>query len=193
MWSGVVPQQPPAMSAPRSIQRAARAAYSAGVRTGVTGQPESGSTSPMCAYAPKGNPESRAASSARSTPWQGTQLISAAAAPDSRAAWKKRPRSSPLFIAPPGVAIAATQTGSPVDRKSTRLNSSHQIISYAVFCLKKKKETHEREVAKYLQAVATGPSKRYTRWALMLAETLRNRTLLRSITKTRPHVDANWT
>src|SRR5947208_12674297 len=27
------------------------------------------------------------------------------------------------------------------DRKSTRLNSSHQIISYAVFCLKKKKQT----------------------------------------------------
>src|SRR5947208_5510060 len=27
------------------------------------------------------------------------------------------------------------------DRKSTRLNSSHQIISYAVFCLKKKKDT----------------------------------------------------
>src|SRR5438552_17415344 len=27
----------------------------------------------------------------------------------------------------------------PIDRKSTRLNSSHQIISYAVFCLKKKK------------------------------------------------------
>src|SRR5947208_9876207 len=29
----------------------------------------------------------------------------------------------------------------PVDRKSTRLNSSHQIISYAVFCLKKKTAT----------------------------------------------------
>src|SRR5258708_16385454 len=28
-----------------------------------------------------------------------------------------------------------------LDRKSTRLNSSHQIISYAVFCLKKKKNT----------------------------------------------------
>src|SRR5438552_11480536 len=28
---------------------------------------------------------------------------------------------------------------SSTDRKSTRLNSSHQIISYAVFCLKKKK------------------------------------------------------
>src|SRR5258708_23248560 len=32
-----------------------------------------------------------------------------------------------------------------VDRKSTRLNSSHQIISYAVFCLKKKKQSiHKR-------------------------------------------------
>src|SRR5258708_21371140 len=28
----------------------------------------------------------------------------------------------------------------PLDRKSTRLNSSHQIISYAVFCLKKKNQ-----------------------------------------------------
>src|SRR5258708_16167420 len=32
------------------------------------------------------------------------------------------------------------QTHGKLDRKSTRLNSSHQIISYAVFCLKKKKE-----------------------------------------------------
>src|SRR5258708_25636911 len=30
------------------------------------------------------------------------------------------------------------------DRKSTRLNSSHQIISYAVFCLKKKKQMRRR-------------------------------------------------
>src|SRR5258708_17036929 len=29
------------------------------------------------------------------------------------------------------------------DRKSTRLNSSHQIISYAVFCLKKKKQKYK--------------------------------------------------
>src|SRR2546426_4796255 len=29
-----------------------------------------------------------------------------------------------------------------VDRKSTRLNSSHLVISYAVFCLKKKSERH---------------------------------------------------
>src|SRR5260364_17185 len=31
-------------------------------------------------------------------------------------------------------------TWTKTDRKSTRLNSSHQIISYAVFCLKKKKD-----------------------------------------------------
>src|SRR2546422_1682610 len=30
-----------------------------------------------------------------------------------------------------------------VDRKSTRLNSSHGYISYAVFCLKKKKKNHK--------------------------------------------------
>src|SRR2546426_9314747 len=31
-----------------------------------------------------------------------------------------------------------------IDRKSTRLNSSHLVISYAVFCLKKKKKTDIR-------------------------------------------------
>src|SRR5438132_12110193 len=31
--------------------------------------------------------------------------------------------------------------GQPTDRKSTRLNSSHTVISYAVFCLKKKNTT----------------------------------------------------
>src|SRR5258708_15028186 len=38
---------------------------------------------------------------------------------------------------------SATSLCLKTDRKSTRLNSSHQIISYAVFCLKKKKKwTH---------------------------------------------------
>src|SRR3712207_7717901 len=36
------------------------------------------------------------------------------------------------------------QTMIPEDRKSTRLNSSHANISYAVFCLKKKKQRHTR-------------------------------------------------
>src|SRR2546428_5706611 len=38
--------------------------------------------------------------------------------------------------------------GSMQDRKSTRLNSSHDQISYAVFCLKKKKKTQNYIVAK---------------------------------------------
>src|SRR5258708_24218069 len=40
---------------------------------------------------------------------------------------------------------------SMADRKSTRLNSSHQIISYAVFCLKKKKKTEA--TSQHLRAV----------------------------------------
>src|SRR5258708_21146042 len=44
-------------------------------------------------------------------------------------AWLSHPGSTRPILAP------------EQDRKSTRLNSSHQIISYAVFCLKKKKNT----------------------------------------------------
>src|SRR3712207_8290809 len=36
--------------------------------------------------------------------------------------------------------VVETMAGTAVDRKSTRLNSSHANISYAVFCLKKKKQ-----------------------------------------------------
>src|SRR5690606_39845787 len=47
-------------------------------------------------------------------------------------------------LAPPITAgigqYGAEGVGSPEDRKSTRLNSSHVKISYAVFCLKKKKK-----------------------------------------------------
>src|SRR5260221_9806979 len=43
------------------------------------------------------------------------------------------------------------------DRKSTRLNSSHTVISYAVFCLKKKKKKSIRFVAlAHLQLRAGG-------------------------------------
>src|SRR4051795_13779575 len=54
--------------------------------------------------------------------------------------WTKRsrPRASPF---PPGPRQ---------DRKSTRLNSSHTLISYAVFCLKKKKINRSEAVSKYL-------------------------------------------
>src|SRR3712207_8977517 len=60
-------------------------------------------------------------------------------------------RSRPDWICPcskKAVARLSTWDGSPpvqswrTDRKSTRLNSSHANISYAVFCLKKKKIWH---------------------------------------------------
>src|SRR5207244_7641617 len=70
----------------------------------------------------------------------------------------RRPPRSTLFpyttlfrssaAAPPATAPSRSLKASRCipapaeDRKSTRLNSSHQIISYAVFCLKKKK-THD--------------------------------------------------
>src|SRR2546426_3100858 len=38
---------------------------------------------------------------------------------------------------------ASSSSRTCADRKSTRLNSSHLVISYAVFCLKKKKNEHE--------------------------------------------------
>src|SRR3712207_8422779 len=38
------------------------------------------------------------------------------------------------------IPLGGTATGTGLDRKSTRLNSSHANISYAVFCLKKKKK-----------------------------------------------------
>src|SRR5207253_11143428 len=54
--------------------------------------------------------------------------------PPGTAAVLRTVRSPPLGR--PSVGSAA---GSFLDRKSTRLNSSHVAISYAVFCLKKKK------------------------------------------------------
>src|SRR2546426_7201195 len=50
-------------------------------------------------------------------------------------------RQTPREIAEAAGAPAQTQMGHCRDRKSTRLNSSHLVISYAVFCLKKKKRT----------------------------------------------------
>src|SRR3989449_6579956 len=44
------------------------------------------------------------------------------------------------------------------DRKSTRLNSSHGYISYAVFCLKKKKKENDQEIC---LAAVEDTSRRY--------------------------------
>src|SRR5438552_14436408 len=48
-------------------------------------------------------------------------------------------RAAEARLDPPVALDQLPDPRAEVDRKSTRLNSSHQIISYAVFCLKKKK------------------------------------------------------
>src|SRR2546430_6939059 len=51
-------------------------------------------------------------------------------------------RSRPRFPVPEAPNLGSVH----LDRKSTRLNSSHSQISYAVFCLKKKKQKYYRHV-----------------------------------------------
>src|SRR5258705_5869405 len=61
-------------------------------------------------------------------------------------------RSQPLVVIMFGFASLSLQSGDILvrldfrDRKSTRLNSSHLGISYAVFCLKKKEKTYAQLV-----------------------------------------------
>src|SRR5260221_8524011 len=49
-------------------------------------------------------------------------------------------RSQPLASRNRAISGMDAQRSAELDRKSTRLNSSHTVISYAVFCLKKKKK-----------------------------------------------------
>src|SRR5437867_8196936 len=58
-----------------------------------------------------------------------------------REAVARRPRAKARAVEASEAAHRTNpQHALPVDRKSTRLNSSHRTISYAVFCLKKKKK-----------------------------------------------------
>src|SRR3712207_8481818 len=51
---------------------------------------------------------------------------------------------------PPDYTLLHVDVDTGADRKSTRLNSSHANISYAVFCLKKKKNTCPRDTHTHL-------------------------------------------
>src|SRR5215211_4596215 len=53
-----------------------------------------------------------------------------------------------VILANVGMPVSAATLERAGDRKSTRLNSSHTVISYAVFCLKKKKKTRYTSCAK---------------------------------------------
>src|SRR5215467_15252972 len=70
----------------------------------------------------------------RSTLFPYTTLFDLAQPPDRRAIQNDVTRA----IAPFGAILLVAEGRR--DRKSTRLNSSHLVISYAVFCLKKKKK-----------------------------------------------------
>src|SRR5258708_25376433 len=72
----------------------------------------------------------------RSTLFPYTTLFRSRAGADRRPAEARGP--VPEGGLPARAAARARQLELEGDRKSTRLNSSHQIISYAVFCLKKK-------------------------------------------------------
>src|SRR5207249_8585521 len=61
--------------------------------------------------------------------------------PDRRCRNRNCAKASRMVSAHPGNRSRSIRTRRPpIDRKSTRLNSSHVSISYAVFCLKKKKK-----------------------------------------------------
>src|SRR2546429_3385905 len=64
-----------------------------------------------------------------------------------------RSRNLPFFSSRPNTTCAICPSAEG-DRKSTRLNSSHGYISYAVFCLKKKKTWHDNRPHPVLQSHA---------------------------------------
>src|ERR1039457_7369621 len=79
--------------------------------------------------------------------------------------WRHQPLHEAIVLKAREMHIAgATVLRANIDRKSTRLNSSHLVISYAVFCLKKKKNNTKHHASapvvaqrKALQRAAAPP------------------------------------
>src|SRR5688572_31799160 len=68
-------------------------------------------------------------------------------------AWRQALAASTTPLSPGARKALRVEAGRPefgvdIDRKSTRLNSSHSQISYAVFCLKKKKKKKKKKRSK---------------------------------------------
>src|SRR5438034_2419048 len=78
----------------------------------------------------------------RSTLFPYTTLFRSRGPPPSRRGREHHPRRSRQALSARRLAGGRFPSPPPPvrDRKSTRLNSSHTVISYAVFCLKKKKK-----------------------------------------------------
>src|SRR2546426_2830079 len=87
----------------------------------------------------------------RSTLFPYTTLFRSDSAPDDRSRQPAAPASADHIAASNRQNSGAAARSSCRDRKSTRLNSSHLVISYAVFCLKKKKKTIRISYTRQLQ------------------------------------------
>src|SRR5438034_7897616 len=91
----------------------------------------------------------------RSSPVLPAQIVSPIAsqfcgscpvARQSRCPIRRQPMPTQSGSAKPLVEVCQTPRATvESDRKSTRLNSSHTVISYAVFCLKKKKKKKQQQ------------------------------------------------
>src|SRR5205807_8668722 len=75
----------------------------------------------------------------------GGRTVAVSPVPCKTPDWTEQPRESQALVSwcnkQPRNILAASVVGG--DRKSTRLNSSHLVISYAVFCLKKKNNKYQ--------------------------------------------------
>src|SRR5215475_16147662 len=87
-------------------------------------------TSPRCRAGSRG--PSRCGRPSRESPRTGHR--------HRRTSWSRQEHGRPAAREPARVSPGRHRQHVPGDRKSTRLNSSHVKISYAVFCLKKKKK-----------------------------------------------------
>src|SRR2546430_6757555 len=78
----------------------------------------------------------------------------------SRGQLKSKINALTIGFAPIAQRALRQRARSFKDRKSTRLNSSHSQISYAVFCLKKKKKnkTHKQQISTRYQRIESSVS-----------------------------------
>src|SRR2546427_5831210 len=82
----------------------------------------------------------------RSTPKPEKKLVETKAKSEAEAEATSAAEVETATISTSAALVASASASDLADRKSTRLNSSHSQISYAVFCLKKKK-TQKKEQA----------------------------------------------
>src|SRR5574341_1598526 len=89
-------------------------------------------------------------------PWLGSNdALPLATRMETRLPWRPTRGSltSPSYLVRNRTLGPPLENNPEIDRKSTRLNSSHQLISYAVLCLKKKKKQGQGEWAHNVEVV----------------------------------------